>query len=560
VATVLAAASALVLSSPASATGDAITVSPGSLSASQTVGTSSQQTLTLSNPTDQDAQVQLDEASAIGASGATRVAGPSGKASPVTAAHTVRTAVTPHRLTTAKKDKPNTSVKAVATDDWQTLATYPTAVMDNSVATYQGQVYSVAGTDGTKMFSSAARYDVASNTWKPIADMPDMREKPSAAFIGDKLYVTGGWDSAGYADTATWSYDPATDQWSTLADNTTPYAGAGTAVLDGKLYQVGGCDAACGSTDVRVYDPGTNAWSSVTAYPQSVSWPSCGAISGKLYCAGGISDADGASVAAYLYDPGKGSWAQVADMPDPLWASAYTASAGQLVVSGGSNATGVTNAGYVYDAASGSWSSLPAAPKPLYRAGSGCGLYTVGGSTGSFNAVPDVSSLPGYGNCAADVPWLKVSQSKVDVPAHGAASVTVTFDASKIAQPGRFTAALDVASDLPGTTPAIPVKLTVNAPASWGQLTGTVIGRSCNGVPTSLKDATVEVDWGDGGVPLRTDSSGDFSYWLDSAKSPFTVLVSKDGWRTTLRTASLTPGGNQFMPIELSPYPNCSTK
>ncbi|MER5689246.1 kelch repeat-containing protein [Streptomyces sp. NPDC002205] len=553
---------------PASADGDAITVDPGSVAVTLQLGQTRQVALSLSNPTDTDATVSLDDASSAVAPTAAP-ASPSARTA--TPAVTIPTETTGHML--AGKELTSAAPATATADGWKSLAALPTATMDNAVGVYKGKVYSVGGVVGSGFLAQQTAagyvYDQASDSWSSLPDLPDYqghpgaREKPAGAFIDGTFYVTGGWMHDGSAEGSTLAYQPGATSWTNVATNQVPYAAAGTAVLNGKLYQVGGCRSGCGSTDVRVFDPVAKSWSNAAAYPQRTSWTSCGAVAGKLYCAGGFVDSPSGpqySRATYAYDPDTDTWTRMADMPQPLWASAYTAAAGRLVVSGGSTGsttTGVTNAGYAYDVAADTWSAIPAAPKALYRGGSVCGMYTVGGSVAKITPVADTSLLAGFGTCSDYVPWLSVSPKRVTVPAHGSATVTVSVDTSKLDQPRNQTAALDITSSLPGTTPPVPVSLNATPPPSWGLLTGTVSGKNCAGTVAPLGNATVEVDWDTDGIALHTNSSGAFQRWIDTAKNPLTLLATSDGWRAQMRSVSLTAGATSTQNFTLAAYPGC---
>ena len=114
--------------------------------------------------------------------------------------------------------------------------------------------------------------------WTALASATDTRESPAHGFIGGKLYVVGGWGTAGDADSKMEVYDPAANQWSTGPASPTPYAGAGSAVVGSKLYVVGGCTSTCGATDVYAFDAGAGTWSKLAAYPESTAWLTCAGL------------------------------------------------------------------------------------------------------------------------------------------------------------------------------------------------------------------------------------------------------------------------------------------
>ncbi len=56
---------------------------------------------------------------------------------------------------------------------WQTVADYPTPIMDNGVAAVAGKVYSITGFDGSELSAHNNVYDPASQAWTAIADISD---------------------------------------------------------------------------------------------------------------------------------------------------------------------------------------------------------------------------------------------------------------------------------------------------------------------------------------------------------------------------------------------------
>jgi N-acetylneuraminic acid mutarotase len=127
--------------------------------------------------------------------------------------------------------------------------------MDNTAAELDGFIYSVGGLDGFNTLNTGYRYDPGSDSWSAIADMADVRQKPAAAFINDKLYVVGGWGVFGDTLTSLEIYDPATNSWSTGSPVPVGYAAATAVALNGQMYVIGGCSSSCGFTDVYRYDP-----------------------------------------------------------------------------------------------------------------------------------------------------------------------------------------------------------------------------------------------------------------------------------------------------------------
>jgi N-acetylneuraminic acid mutarotase len=429
---------------------------------------------------------------------------------------------------------------------WTAIADYPVPIQDNLAAADGGKVYSAYGFNGSVDVASLYAYDAGAGGWAALASAGDTREKPAGAFIGGKLYVSGGWGASGDPDPKLEIYNPATNAWSTGASNPRPYAGSGFAVLGGKLYVVGGCATnSCGTADVMVYDPVANSWAQLAAYPETTSWTSCGAIGARVYCAGGTNDS-ASSKHTYAYDPGANAWTRLADMPADLWASGTVTAGGRLLVSGGvtANSSAITNQGYAYDPNTDAWAALPNSNNTLYRGGSACGFYKVGGSPGGTGTPPVARSevLPGFSECAAvtDVSWLSATPTSLTLQPGASATVAVTLDASvpTVTQPGTYTAALTFGSDTPYPVSNVDVTMTVKPPNTWGKIAGTV--KAADG--TLLAGVTIQIDTWANSYTLKTDKNGQYALWLDVRNNPLQVIAAKDGYQPQVKTVKIKKG------------------
>ncbi|MFI1092450.1 carboxypeptidase regulatory-like domain-containing protein [Streptomyces sp. NPDC020917] len=446
---------------------------------------------------------------------------------------------------------------------WTTVADYPVPIMDNSVATIGGTVYSVGGTNGQSTVNKAYAYDPGTQAWSALPNLGVARSAAQAAAYGGKLYVFGGWDISGTPTAKTEIYDPASRTWSAGADMPKPYAGAAVTVLGGKIYVVGGCtDSDCGRTDVQAYDPASDTWSSGTAYPEPISWLGCGAIAGKLYCAGGATATGGTTKHAYSYDPSSHRWTAVADLPIDLWGMGYSAADGTFLMSGGvTNGTStLTNQGFGYDPGSDTWTALPNSNNTVYRGGSACGFYRIGGSSGGLAAGRSAELLPGYEQCTA-IPWLSVDKTEVTIQPGKSVDVNASFNANvaDITQPGTFTAEFTVSAQTPyGAVPPVPVALTVNPPKTWGKITGTVTGVGCTGISAPLPGAAVQITSKTASYTLRTDRNGQYVLWLDVSNNPLRVIAAKDGWASQTQSVKIKQSMANTVDFSLRPDHACT--
>ncbi|MEV4758648.1 carboxypeptidase regulatory-like domain-containing protein [Micromonospora sp. NPDC049559] len=467
----------------------------------------------------------------------------------------VRSQLTPNGMVaSAARAAGGTSARTGAATDqaWQPVTDLPVGVQGGVAAVDHGVLYAGLGADASGQWTNGFwSYDPASATWRPLAHATTLRFAPAYGFVRGKLYVVGGKDRAGVPIPGGEVYDPATDSWSEIAPAPKAYGAAGSAVLGDKLYVVGGCDQFnCGASDVQVYDPATDSWSAGKPYPRPLSYLPCGTVDGVLYCTGGVYQPSGGAPAGtkegYAFDPVTADWRRIADAPIDVWGAAGSSANGRLLTAGGLvNSTGeLTNEAYAYDPAADAWSALPSLNTPVMIAAAAPGWYVLGGQT-RYAPTATAQKLPGYDQPHADVPWLAAGAKSLTLRPGQSTTVRVTLDAGAMgpADAGAHAARLLLDSDTPYGSVAVPLTMTVTAPAGWGQLTGTVTGRGADGGAVPLAGAIVQVETKAGNHTLVTDADGRYRLWLPARDNPLTVVVAATGYAPTTRTVRIVRDG-----------------
>jgi hypothetical protein len=328
-----------------------------------------------------------------------------------------------------------------------------------------------------------------------------------------------------------------------VASNPSPAAAPGVAVANGKIYLVGGCSNGSCATTTKVvsYDPATDAWSTNASYPHNNAWQGCGGVDGTVYCAGGT-DGSATFRDGFAYDPGSDSWSPIASLPLDLWASAPGAPNGMLALSGGvtNGFNTITNQGVAYDPSSDSWTALPNAQFPRYRAAGSCGFYKVGGSTGGFSPTRESERLSELEQCGVtDVPWLAAAPTTATLQPGESVTVTVTTSATAeagVTQPGTYAAQLSVRNNTPYRVDPIDVRMNVVPPKGWGKIAGAVTGTDCKNNTAPLRNVQVQANGKTHTFSLKTDANGRYALWAPAGSNPFTVITSKDGYTSQVKT------------------------
>ncbi len=160
------------------------------------------------------------------------------------------------------------------------------------------------------------------------------------------------------------------------------------------------------------------------------------------------------------------------------------------------------------------------------------------GSAGPPNNVYGSGRIDAYRALAevgGDVPWLSEDPISSTIPAYSTLPITITFDASKVTQLGRYEATLRANNNDPyKATVNVPVTMTVIASPSSGKVTGKVTGlKQCDMPGTALENANILFENNSGSSwNLSTDISGTYTIWLDEANSPLTATVGHGGYIT----------------------------
>lgn len=382
-------------------------------------------------------------------------------------------------------------------DSWTRLADMPMALMNMNASCIDDVIYLVGGYDLNANTNAFQIYDIVSDSWQ-LSTWPLIGTPISAAFEG-MLYAFGN----GYDSSDVWRFDPVAGQWLRLAaDMPVPLGYAGVTVFDDYIFIVGGAGVGGISATVQRFHPATGVWdASGPAMPNARMNPSVFSYGDLIYMTGGGGFGNSPWTAygdTWALDPSP--W------PNGIWTD--------------------QNQPLIY---------------PVVAAAPGCvadRLHAVGGVAQSslvdyiyYNSNQYLDAgLPCRGAELAP-PWLSATPASGVLPAHGQATVTLTFDAAQsiVAEPGVYYAEVRIKEDTPYAEPVAPVTMTVTPPASYGLLQGTLTGMGyCDAQPQPLPAAVVQVTDSSGFVRQTfSDENGAFHFWLPAADSPYDVVAGQ---------------------------------
>lgn len=187
-----------------------------------------------------------------------------------------------------------------ATNSWTTLEAPPVEVNWGFASGIIGDaIYTFGGEPHSDRNAPGRRYDIATNRWTAVADIPlNYRIGPFAtAVVGSRMFVLNGNDDED--ETVMQIYDAATDRWSQGRVLDGHLFEAAAAVPDGDrvLFFGGSADQdisdfsdepAVLTNQVNVYDTVTDGWSTAPPLSGARMWATAQLFQGRFYVLGGL--------------------------------------------------------------------------------------------------------------------------------------------------------------------------------------------------------------------------------------------------------------------------------
>lgn len=153
-------------------------------------------------------------------------------------------------------------------------------------AIHNGKIYVFGGSGlngaATTVFSNRFQYyDIASNTWHPLPDMPTAREA-KGKIVNDKLYVIGGFN--GTSSRLINVYDINTNRWTDQFTMPAGISGHSLAVSGNKIFIAGGYN---NQTFLAYFDTATNKFHQLSSNMIPRRHAAAEVYNDKLYIIGG---------------------------------------------------------------------------------------------------------------------------------------------------------------------------------------------------------------------------------------------------------------------------------
>ena len=166
---------------------------------------------------------------------------------------------------------------------WSIATPYPIPVVRYGFAQTATHFYVFGGVSNGTRVNNVNRMDIATGMWQSRAAMPFTSEAPTCALMAATglVYCTEGDTGSGFA-----SYNIATDTWTPLASIPGgDHYGSASGAFNGKVFVAGGTTSIVST--VQVYDVASNTWSAGTAAPAEFLLSGYQQVGQYLYIIGG---------------------------------------------------------------------------------------------------------------------------------------------------------------------------------------------------------------------------------------------------------------------------------
>lgn len=258
-----------------------------------------------------------------------------------------------------------------ASDTWADRRKMPTTRARMTAVTFDGMIFVFGGAQrrGGKVLDAVEVFNPEAGergAWKKLAKLPQALSAASAAVVGDKIYVIGGWDKGAQNEAygTVFEYDPEENTFDQKRDMPTPRGGLGAATFQGKIYAIGGWNFEEVLRTVEVYDPATDTWEEKKQMPVARALFGITTLSGRIFAIGGLttfSDNQNDEVLKRVdvYNPALDEWVIDEAIPLPRGRAGVpaTVAGGKIYVPGGR--AGIQSFPSIYEYTPGSLSVSP---------------------------------------------------------------------------------------------------------------------------------------------------------------------------------------------------------
>lgn len=268
---------------------------------------------------------------------------------------------------------------------WKKLTSFPKTTSGAEPIVLNNKIYYAPSSYAPRSITSDFYYyDIPSDTWNKLANMPEAKGNLAVAEVSGEIYAIGG----GFTKT-NFKYSPEINLWKRMDTMPTARQHIDCGVVANKIYVIGGITSFKNITKKNeMYDPETNSWSEKTPIPTLRNNPAIITIDSLIYVIGGAGSESSiweTIATVECYNTKTDEWTTKADMPIKLFKPGAIVVEDKIVVLGGQDEKGKSlSSVLIYDIKSDTWERTTPLPQINCFAGYasvGNKIYVIGGTT-----------------------------------------------------------------------------------------------------------------------------------------------------------------------------------
>ncbi|XP_077293230.1 kelch-like protein 28 isoform X3 [Arctopsyche grandis] len=195
------------------------------------------------------------------------------------------------------------------TNSWSELFHTTLKIINFSAVIFKKNVFIFGGTDANGNITNEVHsFNIHTRTLNKLAAMNCKRSESTAAVVGDRIFVIGGFGASNFVE----EYDYVKNSWKKVAPMNDSRYNHTSVVYKEDIYVFGGYNGSSRLNSVKTFSPKTNKWKTLRPMKRAISLLSAVVVDDYIYCIGGY---DGSSHLSNVerYDPRSDTWTSMRD-------------------------------------------------------------------------------------------------------------------------------------------------------------------------------------------------------------------------------------------------------
>jgi N-acetylneuraminic acid mutarotase len=235
-------------------------------------------------------------------------------------------------------DKPYHHAFDLASNTWETLPDLPRGANHVGVATHGERLYAFGGFLEQNRTPHDGAYAFDGRSWTTLRRLPEACGAISCVASGDVIHLIGGAIGSDNRRSVDWhmTYDPRTDRYSRRKPMPLGRDHTGIVAANGLVHIIGGrVDTFHTNSNLHhTYNPASDSWTFETPIPTARSGHGTVWLDGRIFCMGG-EGTNRVYGQTESYDPVTKRWESHAPMLTPRHGMGAVVLRGEIIVAGG---------------------------------------------------------------------------------------------------------------------------------------------------------------------------------------------------------------------------------